>query len=346
MSRCPPDLAVVVPCFNEAEVLPETAKRLGQMLDDLVRSGRIASSSQVCFVDDGSGDQTWAVIRRLQATSGRFSGVRLSRNRGHQIALVAGLLTVPGDVVLSIDADLQDDVQVIPAMLAGYERGADIVCGVRDARDADDIGKRVTARLYYRLLHLLGVKVIFDHADFRLMTRRAIEALREYDEVNLFLRALILQLGFKVEVVGYRRATRFAGTPKYTWRKMFSLALEGITSFSTRPLRLITILGCATSLFTLGLTAWAILAWLAFATTVPGWASTVIPVYLVCSVQLVSIGVIGEYIGKIYLETKRRPRYHVSEVLEPDPSRGQHELGLTDARGAGETVPAAGRFQL
>ena len=312
-----PLLTVVVPCFNEAEVLPETARRLGLLLDKLVRDRRVAPGSHACFVDDGSTDRTWTVIRGLRAASGRFSGLKLSRNRGHQAALMAGLLEVQGDVVVSVDADLQDDLDAIHAMLQARENGADIVYGVRTTRTTDTAAKRISAHLYYRLLRWLKVEIVFDHADFRLMTRRAIEALRQYDESNLFLRALIPQLGFDVQTVTYERARRFAGASKYPLGKMLALALEGITSFSTRPLRIITALGCAMSVFALGMTAWALLAWLMFAATVPGWASTVIPIYLVCGVQLLSMGVIGEYVGKIYLETKRRPRYHIAETLMP-----------------------------
>ena len=317
MNRQPPLLTIVVPCFNEAEVLPETARRLGSLLDGLIRDRRVAPGSHACFVDDGSTDRTWAVIRALRAASGRFGGLKLSRNRGHQAALMAGLLEARGDVVVSVDADLQDDLNAIHAMLHAQEGGADIVYGVRGARAADTAAKRISAHLYYRLLRWLKVEIVFDHADFRLMTRRVIEALRQYDETNLFLRALIPQLGFDVEIVTYERAGRFAGASKYPVGKMLALALEGVTSFSTRPLRIITALGCAMSVFALGLTVWALLAWLVFAATVPGWASTVIPIYLVCGVQLLSMGVIGEYVGKIYLETKRRPRYHIAETLAP-----------------------------
>ena len=323
MSKRPPLLTIVVPCFNEAEVLPETARRLGLLLDGLVRNGQAAPASHACFVDDGSTDRTWAIIRGLRAASGRFGGIKLSRNRGHQTALMAGLLAAQGDVVVSVDADLQDDLDAIHAMLRAQQGGADVVYGVRCARAADTAAKRVSAHLYYRLLRRLKVEIVFDHADFRLMTRRVIEALRQYDESNLFLRALIPHLGFEAQVVAYERAGRFAGTSKYPLGKMLSLALDGITSFSTRPLRIITAMGCAMSLFALGLTAWALLAWLAFAATIPGWASTVIPIYLVCGVQLLSMGVIGEYVGKIYLETKRRPRYHVMETIAPAAAVGR-----------------------
>ena len=317
MTRHLPLLTVVVPCFNEAEVLPETARRLGLLLNKLVKNRHVAPGSYACFVDDGSTDRTWAVIRKLRAASCQFSGLKLSRNRGHQIALMAGLLEAQGDVVVSVDADLQDDLDAIHEMLHAQEGGADIVYGVRATRTTDTAAKRISAHIYYRLLRWLKVEIVFDHADFRLMTRRVIEALRQYDESNLFLRALIPQLGFDVQIVTYERAGRFAGTSKYSLGKMLALALEGVTSFSTRPLRIITALGCVMSVFALGLTVWALLAWLVFATTVPGWASIVIPIYLVCGVQLLSMGVIGEYVGKIYLETKRRPRYHIAEALMP-----------------------------
>ena len=310
----------MVPCYNEETVLPETARRLRALLDDLVSAGRIAAGSYACFVDDGSKDQTWATIRGLQATAGPFGGLKLSRNRGHQNALLAGLMAVEGDLVVSVDADLQDDLQAIHAMLDEAAAGADIVYGVRSARHADTALKRLTAQGYYRLLHRLGVDVVYDHADFRLMSRRAIEELREYGESNLFLRALVPQLGFQTAIVTYERTERFAGTSKYPLRKMLALAWDGVTSFSTGPLRLVTALGAITSVFALALTVWALAATVVFKATVPGWASVVIPVYLVCGVQLLSLGVIGEYVGKIYLETKRRPRFHVSETLLPRPA--------------------------
>ena len=338
----PPTLTVVVPCFNEAEVLPETARRLGLLLAALAQEGLVAPDSHACFVDDGSTDRTWAIIQELNAGSSLFSGLRLSRNRGHQAALMAGLLGARGDVVISIDADLQDDLNAMPAMLAAQQAGADIVYGVRSARATDTLGKRVSARLYYRLLHWLDVEIVFDHADFRLMTRRAIEALRQYGETNLFLRALIPQLGFATQVVTYDRGERFAGTSKYPVRKMLALALEGVTSFSTRPLRLITALGCVMSVFSLALTIWALVSWFVFAATVPGWASTVVPIYLVCGVQLLSLGVIGEYVGKIYLETKRRPRSHVAETLAPRQVDGPPMLTPETRSAISATLPRPG----
>lgn len=313
----PPVLSIVVPCYNEEEVILETARRLERLLETLTAEGLADPSSHVCFVDDGSSDRTWSLVQELNLNSSRFSGVKLSRNQGHQSALVAGLLAVTGDVVISIDADLQDDLGAIAPMLRAARAGADIVYGIRSSRRSDTLLKRHTAQLYYRLLRGLGVEIVYNHADYRLLKRRVIEALRQYDESNLFLRALIPRLGFESRCVPYERAERFAGKSKYPVRKMLALAIEGITSFSNRPLRIITFIGCVTSAFALCLTIWALCETIIFKATVPGWASIVIPVYLVCSAQLLSLGVIGEYVGKIYLETKRRPRYHVAEVLEP-----------------------------
>lgn len=310
-----PVLSIVVPCYNEEEVLPETARRLGALLDQLAAEGQASLGSHVCFVDDGSKDRTWTLVQALRAEDKRFGGLKLSRNRGHQNALMAGLLAVKGDIVISVDADLQDDLNAIIAMLRAWVKGADIVYGVRSDRSSDTAAKRHTAQLFYHLLRSLDVEVVFNHADYRLMSRRAIEALREYKESNLFLRALIPQLGFHTHVVTYERAERFAGASKYPFRRMLALAIDGVTSFSTKPLRIVTVLGIVMSTFALSLTAWALCASLVFEATIPGWASTVIPIYLVCGVQLLSMGVIGEYVGKIYLETKRRPRYHISESL-------------------------------
>ncbi len=220
MSARRPTLTIVVPCFNEEEALPETARRLRLLLDELVQRGRIGLGSHVCFVDDGSTDQTWATVCGLASSSGRFGGIKLSRNRGHQNALMAGLLAARGDVVVSVDADLQDDLNAIRAMLDAWDAGADVVYGVRGARACDTASKRLTARLYYHLLRWLKVEIVFDHADFRLLSRRVIEALREYQETNLFLRALIPRLGFEAKVVTYERAERFAGTSKYPLHKM------------------------------------------------------------------------------------------------------------------------------
>jgi polyisoprenyl-phosphate glycosyltransferase len=317
MTASSPRLAIVVPCYNEEEVLPQTAMRLDGLLTRLVESGMIANDSYVLLVDDGSKDRTWAIIQKLQGSPGRFGGIKLSRNFGHQSALMAGLLAARADAILSVDADLQDDLDAIEEMLRAASQGADVVYGVRSARESDKWMKSLTARFYYRLLQFLGVEIVFDHGDFRLMTWRAVEALRQYQESNLFLRALIPKLGFQTSIVTYKRNERFAGASKYSLHKMLALAIEGVTSFSVRPLRIATVLGFCISMFSLSLTAWAMYATVVLGNTVPGWASTVVPVYFIGGIQLICMGIMGEYIGKIYLETKRRPRSHIAEVLEP-----------------------------
>jgi polyisoprenyl-phosphate glycosyltransferase len=311
----PPSLAVITPCYNEEEVLPETAFRMHQLVQRLILAGKINQESHICFVDDGSKDRSWAIIRDLARRYATIGGVRLSRNKGHQNALLAGLFESDADLAISIDADLQDDLEAIPKMIDAALEGADIVYGVRNARASDTTLKRLSARAYYKLLGALGAEIIYDHADFRLLSRRAIDALRLYGETNIFLRALIPQLGFETRIVLYDRSKRAAGVSKYPLGKMVALAVEGITSFSTRPLRMVTWLGLLLSLFSVSLALWAIVGTL-LGRTVPGWASTVIPIYVVAGVQLFSMGLIGEYIGKIYLETKARPRFIVSESIK------------------------------
>ena len=316
MTRHPPKLSVVVPCYNEQEVLPETANRLSKIFDGLIEEGRIHSESRIYFVDDGSTDRTWAIVEDLNRNTTRFEGVKLSRNRGHQNALLAGLFHAPGDAILSIDADLQDDLNAINGMLKAHSDGADIVFGVRNDRSSDTYFKRVTAQIYYRLLKGMGVEVIHNHADYRLMSRRAVEALRQYPESNLFLRAMIPELGFRTAIVCYERYERFAGVSKYPLQKMIALAVQGVTSFSVQPLRIITLFGFVISIVSFLLSGWALIAAVVFHSTVPGWASTVVPIYLICGVQMLCLGVIGEYIGKIYIETKHRPRFLVDTTTE------------------------------
>ncbi|HKC45886.1 MAG TPA: glycosyltransferase family 2 protein [Burkholderiales bacterium] len=308
-------LAVVVPCYNEQDVLPETSRRLLGVLDRLAADGLASHASRVYFVDDGSRDRTWTEIEALAQGDGRVYGIKLSRNRGHQNALVAGLFTAEGDAIVSIDADLQDDVDVIQEMVQRYHEGSEVVYGVREDRSSDSLFKRFSAELYYRLLGLMGVQVVFNHADYRLLSRRAIEALREYREVNLFLRGIIPMLGFKTATVSYKRSARRAGESKYPLRKMVSLAVDGVTSFSATPLRLITALGLLVCLGSFALVAWAL--WLRLFTdqAVPGWTSTVLPIYFLGGVQLLCIGVIGEYLAKIYLEVKARPRFVIEQVV-------------------------------
>lgn len=310
-----PVLTIVVPCYNEEDVLPVTAGRLLSILSDLVDSGELDPQSSVYFVDDGSQDRTWHFIKELSAQDCRFHGIRLPRNHGHQNALLAGLLTVPGDAVISIDADLQDDVATIPEMVRAHRGGAEIVYGVRRGRQSDTLFKRTTARIYYTLLTLFGVQIINNHADFRLMGRTSIQALAEYHESNLFLRGLIPQLGFNTACVYYDRRQRAAGESKYPLVKMLALAINGITSFSAVPLRLITVLGFAVCLITIGIAAWALWAKIYGRAVVPGWTSIVLPMYLLGGIQLFCVGIVGQYLSKIYLETKRRPRFTIERII-------------------------------
>lgn len=308
-------LAIVVPCYNEQEVLPTTIRRLLEVRDKLALEGLISEDSSITFVDDGSRDQTWRLIEDAARTHAGIHGIKLSRNRGHQNALVAGLLHVDGDMVISVDADLQDDLGAIRQMVLKYHDGCDIVYGVRSHRASDTFFKRFTAESFYRLLDMLGVDVVFNHADYRLMSRSAIEALKGYREVNLYLRGIIPQLGFRTDVVAYERAERFAGESKYPLTKMLALAWNGLTSFSPSPLRWITTIGFLVSLFSFGIGGWALTATLVFHTTIPGWASTVIPMYFLGGIQLLSLGIIGEYVSKIYLEAKARPRFIIEKTV-------------------------------
>jgi len=306
-------ISIVVPCYNEEEVLPETARRLSDFFTRLVESGKVNKDSKVLFVDDGSSDKTWKLIESLSASDEKFSGVKLSRNRGHQNALLAGLLEAKGDAIISIDADLQDDINAIEEMLDHFLKGCDIVYGIRKERTTDTVFKRLTAEGYYKLLHFFGVDVRYNHADFRLMSRRAIEALREYKEVNLFLRGIVPTIGFKTAEVFYARSDRFAGESKYPLKKMFALAFNGIISFSPAPLRYIALLGVLISLASLGMIFWVL--WIKFVAgeAIPGWASSVIPIYFLGGIQLLSFGVVGEYIAKLYEEAKKRPRYIIEK---------------------------------
>lgn len=310
-----PHIAIVAPCYNEAEVLPETTRRLLGLLDRLIHAGKAAAGSHVVYVDDGSNDDTWTAIRDFNRQDARIKGIKLSANRGHQIALIAGLFSAEGDVVISIDADLQDDVDAVEAMLDAYRNGHEVVYGVRQLRSADSFFKRHTAQSYYKLLSALGVKLVFNHADYRLLSRRAVEALKQYGEVNLFLRGIVPLIGFRSTVVHYQRAERFAGASKYPLRKMLLLAIDGVTSFTAFPLRLIAVLGLLVSFASLGMILWVLWIKLFTDAAIPGWASSVIPIYFLGGIQLLSIGVLGEYVAKIYFETKRRPRYFIEEVL-------------------------------
>lgn len=307
-------LGVVVPCYNEQEVLPETIAQITAFLHTLVTRGKIAPDSRIYFVDDGSRDRTWQLIVEASRRDATVKGLRLSRNRGHQNALLAGLLTAEGDALISLDADLQDDIHVIEDMVDAFANGNHVVYGVRRTRAQDTFFKRATARAFYRLMTLMGVETVYDHADYRLLSRAAINGLREFNEINMFLRGLVPLIGYQSTTVHYDRHSRFAGESKYPLRKMIAFALEGITSFSTVPLRFITLFGLSIAFGTILMSGWILLVKLINEQAVPGWASTVLPIYFLGGVQLLSIGVIGEYLGKVYTEVKHRPRFIIQET--------------------------------
>jgi glycosyltransferase involved in cell wall biosynthesis len=310
-------LSLVVPCFNEQEVLPETAKKLSGKLQQLVSEKIIEEKSILLIVDDGSSDNTWSLIEKLHAENPSvFNGIKLSGNRGHQNALLCGLLAVKDrvDAAISIDADLQDDIDVIDKMIEKYRAGYEIVYGVRSNREADNFFKRTTAQGFYRFMRLLGVDIVYNHADFRLMGKKALESLAEYGEVNLFLRGIIPLLGFKTGIEYYTRSERLAGTSKYPFGKMLLFAIEGITSFSIKPLRLITLLGILLFAVSIAMIVYFFVRYFT-GYTISGWASIVCSLWGIGGLILFSIGIVGEYIGKIYLEAKRRPRFHVEKSL-------------------------------
>lgn len=310
-------LYIVVPCYNEEEVFPETARRLAEKLDSLAASGKIGKESRVLFVNDGSRDKTWELIRALHARDSRFSGVDLSRNRGHQNALLAGLMTAMErcDMAISMDADLQDDIDAVDAMIDRFHEGADIVYGVRSARKKDTWFKRTTAEGFYKVMDKMGAETVFNHADYRLMSRRALEGLAEFGEVNLFLRGIVPMIGYPTAVVEYERGERFAGESKYPLKKMVAFAMEGITSLSVKPLRMVTGLGFLIFLVSIIMLIYSVVRWVTGA-TITGWASTICSVWAIGGLILLALGIIGEYVGKIYLESKARPRYLIREVLE------------------------------
>jgi len=309
-----PRLTIVVPCLDEEMVLPETAARLLRVLDGLSRDALILEGC-LYFVDDGSSDDTWGAIELLASQDARIHGLKLSRNFGQESAILAGLLTAPGDALISMDADLQDDVNAVEGMVRAYNRDAEVVYGIRRNRDTDNFFKRVTAEGFYRVLQAMGVKLLFNHADFRLLSRRVVEELRHCKESDLLLRGLIPQLGFRSELVYYDRHARYAGETKYSVSKMLAMALNGIISFTEIPLQVITVLGLLVSLFSFGLAAWALATRFFNPAAVPGWASIVIPLYMLGGIQLLCLGVIGQYVAKIYSEAKARPRFIVDKKL-------------------------------
>jgi glycosyltransferase involved in cell wall biosynthesis len=308
-------LAIVLPSYNEEAVLDETASRLLALFDNLIKNDIIDISSRICFIDDGSKDRTWDIIEDLAERHEHINGIKLSRNRGHQNALLAGLFTVDGDALISIDADLQDDITVIETMVKSFKNGNDIVYGIRKERKTDTHFKRSTAQGFYKLMHLMGVDIVYNHADYRLMSRRAIEELKQFNEVNLFLRAMVPLIGFNTDNVYYDRSERFAGESKYPIKKMLSFAWDGITSFSVMPLRFITATGFLIFFATLFMSIWVVGVKLFTNEAVPGWASTVLPIYFIGGIQVLSIGIVGEYIGKIYMETKKRPRFIIEKKV-------------------------------
>jgi glycosyltransferase involved in cell wall biosynthesis len=301
-------LSIVMPCFNEALAIKQSVTCVQEILDDLISSSKV-EAFEIILVDDGSTDLTWEIINKLAEGHGTVKGIKLSRNFGHQPALLAGIFHATGDAVITMDADLQDDPALIVSMVSAYREGFEIVFGVRDDRSTDSFFKRKTAEIYYKMMRLLNVNLIENHADFRLMSRRAIENLKEYPERNLFLRGIIPMLGLNTTIVRYKRSPRIAGETKYPFVKMLTFAWEGITSLSIAPLRLITIAGLAFAFGSLLITAWSLWIGLFTEKAVPGWTSTVAPLYFLGGVQLLALGVVGEYAAKIYLETKQRPSF-------------------------------------
>ena len=310
-------LYLVIPCYNEEAVLPETARQLLEKMNSMFDRGMISRESRILFVNDGSKDKTWEIIEELHASNPIYSGVKLSRNKGHQNALLAGLMTAKekADMMISLDADLQDDVDVIDQMVEKYYAGNDIVYGVRSALKTDTFFKKFTAESFYKLLKAMGVEIVYNHADYRLMSKRAVEGLAQFREVNLFLRGIVPLIGYKSDVVTYERHERFAGESKYPLKKMLAFATDGITSFSIKPIRLITTCG----ILIFGVSILMLIYFLAvhfMGRTVAGWTSMIVSIWAIGGLQLLAIGIVGEYIGKIYLETKSRPKYIIETVLD------------------------------
>lgn len=309
-------LYVVVPCYNEQEVLDETTKRLTEKFNSLIESKAISSDSRIMYVNDGSKDKTWEMICIFNETNPYVCGVNLSRNRGHQNALLAGLMTAKeyADIVISMDADLQDDINAIDEFIGEYNKGNDVVYGVRKRREKDTFFKRFTAEGFYKIMILMGVEVVFNHADYRLLSKRALNALENYQEVNLFLRGIVPLIGFKSSNVYYNRDERFAGESKYPLKKMLAFAMEGITSFTIKPIRFITFVGFSVFLISLCMLVYFLIIHF-MGITVQGWTTLVISIWALGGLQLLAIGIVGEYVGKIYMEAKARPRFIIEKVL-------------------------------
>lgn len=314
-----PILYIVIPCYNEEEVLPVTSGMFRDEIRDLIAKGKISSESRVLFVDDGSKDATWQIISSLALEDPVFTGIRQSRNRGHQSSVLAGLMEAKdcADIVISIDCDGQDDVGAMEDMVDAYADGCDIVYGIRSSRDSDTFFKRSSAQLYYKLLNAMGAEVVYNHADYRLTSSKVLQEFANFKEVNLYLRGMFPLVGFKSTSVYYERRERIAGSSHYSLAKMLGLAFDGITSLSIKPIRMIAAIGAVMSFLSFIGIIWAVVDRF-MGNTVPGWASTVVIIFLTCGLQMLSLGVIGEYIGKIYMEAKRRPRYIISEKTYDD----------------------------
>lgn len=309
-------LYLVIPCYNEEEVLEETSKRLLIKMNTLIENNRISENSKIVFIDDGSKDKTWKIIEKLHKENNVFSGVKLSTNKGHQNALMAGLIIAKenADIIISLDADLQDDIDVIDDFIQEYYNGNEIVYGIRSLRKKDTFFKRNTALAFYKLMEKMGVNIVYNHADYRLMSKRAVCELENFKEVNLFLRGIIPLIGFKTAVVEYERHERFAGESKYPFKKMLDFALDGITSFSVKPIRMIFSLGILIVLLSIFVLIYAIVLKI-MNINVDGWTFIICSIWLLGGIQMLSLGIIGEYIGKMYLEVKSRPRYIIEKTL-------------------------------
>ncbi|MFO7658916.1 MAG: glycosyltransferase family 2 protein [Bacteroidales bacterium] len=311
-----PILGIVVPCYNEEQVLPHTKDRLEQLIRNLIEVEKISSDSLIVFVNDGSQDHTWELIEKFVKENPMFQGIKLSRNFGHQNALLAGLNTFMNscDCIISIDSDLQDDIQVIEEMVDKFREGFDIVYGVRKERKSDTFFKRTTALVFYKLMKWLGVEIIYNHSDYRMASRRVLENLNSFNEVNLFLRGIFPLIGYPSTCVYYDRLERFAGESKYPLKKMMAFAFDGISSFSIKPLRIVSIIGIIVFFMSIIMAIYSLYSHL-FLGTVPGWTSITLPVYFISGIQILCIGVIGEYLGKVYKEVKSRPRYIIEKIL-------------------------------
>lgn len=312
-----PVVYLIVPCYNEESVLPESSRRFREKFRQLIDQEQISPMSRICFVDDGSRDRTWELIEGLHRQDPLFSGIRLSRNRGHQNAVLCGYLTMKdrADCVISIDADLQDDIHAIDEMIEKFRAGSDVVYGVRSKRETDTPMKRITAEGFYRVMEALGTEAVFNHADYRLLSRKALDALAGYEEVNLFLRGLVPLVGFPSDVVYYERSERFAGESKYPLKKMLQFAWQGITSMSIRPIKIITGMGTLIFLLSLCMVVYFLIQHFT-GHTVAGWSSIVVSIWAIGGLQMLAIGIVGEYVGKTYLESKHRPRFHVQTILD------------------------------